>query len=273
MKQVISRQELVATLERRGFQAEDEQHHAYAESYLHSVTGELVNVKFVDKNPLVVHPSCEGRVSSVHKLDGVLLGKRPYYHSTSLQGFPKRLNRGNTKIGYGLDFGFSSAVALDAFLDVLLASSTPETPTAEEDIANATDLPVDETERRIVTAARLGQGRFRKALESLWETCAVTGCANPALLRASHIKPWRHSDNHDRLFPYNGLLLVAHLDASFDKGLISFDDDGGILIDDSRLSDADSRILGVHRGMKLRDIHAKHKPYLAEHRRIYRFED
>lgn len=272
MKHVFSRQELIAALKQRGFGAQDEQRYAYAESYLHAASGVKVSVKFGEKNPLVVHPCCEGRISTARTLDGVLFRKRPYYHSTSLDGFPKRLNRGKNEIGYGLDFGFSSATALDAFLDALLASSTSEAPTAEEDIAAATNLPVDETERETVIAARRGQGRFREALDSLWAACAVTGCANPALLRASHIKPWRDSDNHDRLFPYNGLLLAVHIDAAFDKGLISFDDDGCILVDDSRLSDEDSKALGIHSKLKLRDIHDMHKPYLAEHRRLHRFE-
>lgn len=120
-------------------------------------------------------------------------------------------------------------------------------------------------------SARRGQGRFREALESFWDTCAVTGCSNPALLRASHIKPWRHSNNHDGLSPHNGLLLAAHLDAAFDAGLISFDDEGGILIDKARLSDEDCKALGIHPGMKLRDIHSMHRQYLVEHRRLHRF--
>ena len=68
----------------------------------------------------------------------------------------------------------------------------------------------------------------------------MTGCENGALLRASHIKPWRNSDNHDRLYPYNGLLLAAHLDAAFDAGLISFSDEGRLLVHSSRLSAAEA---------------------------------
>lgn len=273
MKRTISRQELIAALKRRGFQAADEQRHTYAEGYVHSSSGERVSVKSAQKNPLVLLPSCEDRISRARELDGVVFGKQPYFHSTALYGFPKRLNRGRTPICYGLDFGFTSVAALDDFLNLLLAFSVSEALTVEEEITTATDLPIDETERETVIAARRGQGKFRESLESMWKTCAVTGCTNPALLRASHIKPWRYSDNRDRLFPYNGLLLAAHLDAAFDKGLVSFDDDGGILVDSSRLSDADSKALGIHPGMRLRDIHAMHKPYLAEHRRLHRFKD
>ena len=48
--------------------------------------------------------------------------------------------------------------------------------------------------------------------------CAVTGLDLPLLLRASHIKPWRDSDNRERLDPYNGLLLSPSYDAAFDWG-------------------------------------------------------
>ncbi|MGO7165362.1 HNH endonuclease, partial [Rhizobium johnstonii] len=56
--------------------------------------------------------------------------------------------------------------------------------------------------------------------------CAVTSCNLPAVLRASHIVPWREASNAERLDPENGLPLVATLDALFDVGLISFDDQG-----------------------------------------------
>jgi 5-methylcytosine-specific restriction protein A len=52
------------------------------------------------------------------------------------------------------------------------------------------------------------------------------------LLKASHIKPWRDSDNAERLDIYNGLLLIPNLDSAFDKGYISFDDGGKIIISD-----------------------------------------
>ena len=48
-------------------------------------------------------------------------------------------------------------------------------------------------------------------------------------MRASHIKPWAKCETDaERLDVYNGLLLAAHLDAAFDAGLITFDDNGVI---------------------------------------------
>jgi len=144
--------------------------------------------------------------------------------------------------------------------------------TADDDITRATDLPDDETERKAVIAARRGQGRFRDELLREWGGCAVTECSNGALLRASHIKPWRDSNNRERLSPDNGLLLSAHLDAAFDRGLISFADDGCLLIHSDRLSEDDARALGIHAGLRLRRVRPGHASNLAAHRKRHGFE-
>jgi hypothetical protein len=88
-----------------------------------------------------------------------------------------------------------------------------------------------ETTRRALINARLGQGQFRADLERRWGgLCAVTSCGISAMLRASHVKPWSKCSNSDRLNPANGILLAAHVDALFDYGLISFADDGTMLV-------------------------------------------
>jgi hypothetical protein len=48
-------------------------------------------------------------------------------------------------------------------------------------------------------------------------------------LRASHCKPWRDADNAERLDGDNGLLLTPDADHLFDRGFVSFDDNGGVL--------------------------------------------
>ncbi len=81
----------------------------------------------------------------------------------------------------------------------------------------------DRTTRKCLIDARLGQGQFRVDVEKLWRgACGVTGCRISAVLRASHIKPWSQSNNKERLDPENGILLAAHIDALFDRGLITF---------------------------------------------------
>jgi predicted restriction endonuclease len=91
-------------------------------------------------------------------------------------------------------------------------------------------LNLSSSEREAVVKARIGQGIFRDRLIAYWSTCAVTGCMEESLLRASHIKPWAKASLPERLSLYNGLLLSPALDACFDSGYVSFDDEGKILI-------------------------------------------
>lgn len=174
--------------------------------------------------------------------------------------------------GYWLAPGLRHLVA-GAKLQSTTGSDESPTPwpSPEQDIAEATSLPERETERQAVVAARRGQGVFRALLDAHWTTCAVTGCATRALLRASHIQPWRDCDNRQRLDPFNGLLLTAHLDAAFDAGLISFADDGRLLVNTARLPIADAEVLGLGSGARLRSISPEHRPYLAKHRALHGF--
>jgi hypothetical protein len=91
-------------------------------------------------------------------------------------------------------------------------------------------LEAPKTEQKALRKSRIGQGRFRKQLIKLRKACYVTGLRYSKFLRASHIKPWSESTNRERLDPYNGLLLCPNYDHLFDNGLISFKDNGCILV-------------------------------------------
>jgi len=79
--------------------------------------------------------------------------------------------------------------------------------------------------------ARIGQGDFRdQLLERYAARCPVTGIENVELLIASHIKPWHACSNAERLDPANGILLSALADKLFDRGLLSFSDDGEAML-------------------------------------------
>ena len=115
--------------------------------------------------------------------------------------------------------------------------------TVEQEIKNNTDI--DETERKALVSARRGQGRFRKNLASIEKCCRITRVTDPRLLRASHIKPWRScSNNHERLDGFNGLLLAPHIDHLFDRGYISFSDEGNLLIS-PRVNSDQLSLLGI----------------------------
>jgi len=115
-------------------------------------------------------------------------------------------------------------------------------------------LTLEDTERQAVVAARRGQGRYRNDLLSLWIGCAVTRCTTETLLRASHLKPWRCSTNQERLDRYNGLLLTPNLDVALDRRLISFNDDGTILIAPT-LTTAETDALGIQATARLAKVH------------------
>lgn len=123
------------------------------------------------------------------------------------------------------------------------------------------------TEVERLVRQRVGQDKFREAMLDYWGgACAVTGVAVPAVLRASHAKPWSEcASDAERLDVFNGFLLSANLDALFDRFLISFDDNGLIVVAPA-LGGIDLHPLGVVPGMKLRWINPLHRPYLALHR-------
>ena len=81
---------------------------------------------------------------------------------------------------------------------------------------------VDSTEREALVKARRGQGLFRENVARVETACRITRVCNPVYLIASHIKPWRHSSNDERISGHNGLLLAPQADFLFDRGFISF---------------------------------------------------
>lgn len=135
--------------------------------------------------------------------------------------------------------------------------------------AELADLPagIVGTEVERLVRQRVGQSKFRDALLDYWGgACAVTGVAIPEVLRASHAKPWAEcASDAERLDVFNGFLLSANLDALFDRFLISFDEQG-VLVVSPTLIGADLLSLGIASGMKLRWINTLHKPFLALHR-------
>ncbi|AUI88393.1 HNH endonuclease [Vibrio azureus] len=92
------------------------------------------------------------------------------------------------------------------------------------------DKSIGETDRNQLVKARRGQGLFRSRIEQIEPCCRVTGISFKNHLIASHIKPWSKSDNRERLDGNNGLLLAPHVDHLFDKGYISFENNGEMIV-------------------------------------------
>lgn len=95
----------------------------------------------------------------------------------------------------------------------------------------ASNRTLAQTEKEQVILARRGQGLFRQNVQRLERACRVTKVDRPEHLRASHCKPWRDcGTNEERLNGENGLLLTPSIDHLFDRGFISFEDQGELLI-------------------------------------------
>jgi hypothetical protein len=92
------------------------------------------------------------------------------------------------------------------------------------------DPDVPTTEKQALVLARRGQGKFRERVAALEQSCRVTRVDRPEHLRASHCKPWRDCTNAERLDGDNGLMLTPSIDHLFDRGFISFEDGGVLLV-------------------------------------------
>lgn len=110
--------------------------------------------------------------------------------------------------------------------------ATPEIVLWEEHLRTRIqdDSLLGATEKEALVLARRGQGLFRERVQGIEQCCRITQVERPEHLRASHIKPWRDSSNEERLTGENGLLLTPSIDHLFDRGFISFEGDGRLLV-------------------------------------------
>jgi hypothetical protein len=147
-----------------------------------------------------------------------------------------------------------------------LSRALPDAPLKRYEDALANIGEESRTEVEALVRRRLGQSEFRAGLLDYWQgRCAVTGIAQPELLRASHIKPWADCANDaERLDVHNGFLLTADWDAAFDAGLVSFDANG-VTIFSPKLTEA-ARTRFYDGGLRAdRPLTDKHRRYLAWH--------
>jgi hypothetical protein len=167
-------------------------------------------------------------------------------------------------------YGFTEQSAMRAALHRVydLSRSLPAAPLAEYE-AEVAGLGDTEVER--LRKDRIGQDVFRRALLRYWDQrCPLTGIGEPELLRASHIVAWADCETDaERLNVHNGLLLAAHWDAAFDKGLVSFDDEGRALLTPD-LSDEARAALSPERVQPLA-LTDEHRSRMERHRRLFGF--
>ena len=157
----------------------------------------------------------------------------------------------------------NTRTAIRFILEAVNGQVVPEATDRKD--AQKRQRPPNTTERRGLVTSRVGQGYYRQQLvEKFGGKCAVTRSGPKELMIASHIVPWSRANDEERLDVENGILLSPNLDALFDKCLISFADDGTVLLS-PLLPDSDADNLGVT-GDESIDVTPGMTPYLARHR-------
>lgn len=164
------------------------------------------------------------------------------------------------KMRIGIRFFFKRKGAhLPAYANQLVKSVIAESPLEYE-----FQVP---TEKESLVTTRVGQGAYRKRIIHRWQyKCAVTGFHQQQILIASHIVPWRHADDQERLDVNNGILLSPTYDALFDRHLISFDNSGKIILSDQIETQA-FRKVGVTGKEKITKFSSENYGYLEKHRK------
>lgn len=156
----------------------------------------------------------------------------------------------------------------EAGIDSVLIEMSNESKKIELEYANKPGEDVDAVVKR-----RIGQGPFRTLLEKEnGVSCWLSGLDHRQLLIASHIVPWSKSTPSQKTDHANGLLLSVSWDALFDKGLVSFDDDGKLLRNEL-LEINTMKCLGVAMDVELPSnlLTEKRKEYLTLHRKRHGF--
>ena len=133
----------------------------------------------------------------------------------------------------------------------------------EREIKNRTDIDV--TEKYQLVRSRVGQGQYRKNLERHEAGCRITGITDKRFLTASHIKPWVKSNDFEKLDGNNGLLLSPHIDRLFDRGYISFQDNGQLIFSPSLPSEV-MTAWGLNNPAKVKPLTNKQSFYMNFHR-------
>ncbi len=120
-----------------------------------------------------------------------------------------------------------------------VAASNTEAPTVEttleewekhEETRILETTLITDTERKALVLARRGQGLFRQNVMRIEKVCRVIGVTRTEQLVASHTKPWRDSANDKRLNGENGFVLTPTIDHLFDRGFISFENNGRLIV-------------------------------------------
>jgi putative restriction endonuclease len=74
---------------------------------------------------------------------------------------------------------------------------------------------IENTSKIAQQTIRIGQEVFRRNLLNEISFCPITGITDKRILLASHIKPWRVSNNNERVDKNNGFIFSPTIDKLF----------------------------------------------------------
>jgi Predicted restriction endonuclease len=109
------------------------------------------------------------------------------------------------------------------------------------------------------------KGSLRERVLKHNKGCIICGISNTKLTIVSHLKPKRDCSIEEINDINNVLLLCKNHDGLIDKGLITFDDDGDIIISNN-LSYEDRERLGIDSLIHI-DMNEFQKEYMKYHRK------
>ena len=122
------------------------------------------------------------------------------------------------------------------------------------------------SQKETIIKSRIGQGKYREKLLEECPFCPITMVNDERLLIASHIKPWIKSDNFEKTDPKNGFMFTPTYDKLFDRGFISFESDGTMLVS-PWISPMNQKRLDIFDGKKIRSLPTEgREEYLYYHR-------
>lgn len=123
---------------------------------------------------------------------------------------------------------------------------------------------LSETERSICIKGRIGHSTLKEMLVKKERCCKICGLSDERFLIASHIKPWSKCNHNERLDLNNVLLLCPQHDSAFDKGYITFNQDGTMLIS-SELNPETGELLNLNLEKKI-DLSSEQTEYILWHK-------
>ncbi len=161
--------------------------------------------------------------------------------------------------------GVVGQMAVDSLSDNLECELPEDEHEEEIEVQMRTDI--GETQKTQIINSRRGQGVFKARLRLVEKSCRITNVSNPRHLIASHIKPWAKSNDTEKLSGFNGLLLSPHIDHLFDKGYISFTDNGALIFSE-RLNVILLDEWGIDRNINVGGFKQEQKVFLEYHRDV-----